>query len=357
MGYKLLDLSNKKEWSKYISKLPELQQDIYYTPEYYELYEKSGDGKAQCFIFEKDGDIALYPFLINSVNKLGYKLDDEYYDIQGAYGYNGVVSSSYDLDFRTNFYKYFKEYCTKHNIIAEFIRFNPIIENHKFCVKDVPIYALDNVLIDIQFSIDDIWMKSFDNGVRKAINRGKRNNLTFECYTGKEINDELLEEFIKIYHSTMDRNEANIYYYFTSEYFWNVIKQLPHNSLFSFVKKKDKIISVELNYYSELYAYGFCGGTLSEYFKFSPNSFLRFELIKVLKDLGVIYYSIGGGLTKDDSKYKFKKSFSKNIESKFYIGKKIYNKQLYNTICESWKKKYPTKKEEYNKYLLRYRYV
>ena len=86
MSYKILTLGEKEEWAKSLEKLPIDQQDIYYTPEYYALYEKNGDGQAICFVFEKDKDIALYPFLINSVNDLGYELDDEYFDIQGAYG-------------------------------------------------------------------------------------------------------------------------------------------------------------------------------------------------------------------------------------------------------------------------------
>ena len=96
MNYKVFSLQDKEEWNNLLKKLPTKQQDIYYTPEYYSLYENYGDGKAQCFVFEKEGEIALYPFLINSINQLGYELDNEYFDIQGAYGYNGVVSSSYD---------------------------------------------------------------------------------------------------------------------------------------------------------------------------------------------------------------------------------------------------------------------
>jgi hypothetical protein len=45
---------------------------------------------AKCFVYQKGSNITLYPFLINSVNALGYNLDKEYFDIQGAYGYNGV---------------------------------------------------------------------------------------------------------------------------------------------------------------------------------------------------------------------------------------------------------------------------
>jgi lipid II:glycine glycyltransferase (peptidoglycan interpeptide bridge formation enzyme) len=296
-------------------------------------------------------DIALYPFLLNSVNNVGYKLDKEYSDIQGVYGYNGVLSTSYDVDFRNFFYKYFNEFCIKKNIIAEFIRYNPIIKNHEFCVEDNPIYVLDNVLIDLQLSLEDIWMQSFDNGVRKAVKKGKTHNLVLESYTGEHLNNDLLSEFIKIYHSTMDRNSAGKFYYFNSEYFHNVIKLLPNNSLFSFVKKDNRIISVELNYFYGMYAYGFCGGTSSEFYKFSPNSFLRYELIKVLKDWGIKYYSIGGGLVKNDSKYKFKKSFSKHIDNKFFISKKIHNKKIYSEVLQQWE----SKTKSSNNKLLKYR--
>ena len=40
MSYRILTLNEKKEWSTSLEKLPVDQQDIYYTPEYYELYEK-----------------------------------------------------------------------------------------------------------------------------------------------------------------------------------------------------------------------------------------------------------------------------------------------------------------------------
>ena len=38
MKFEVLSLKNKKEWSALLSKLPIEQQDIYFTPEYYELY-------------------------------------------------------------------------------------------------------------------------------------------------------------------------------------------------------------------------------------------------------------------------------------------------------------------------------
>lgn len=354
MSYKVLKLEDKQEWNKYFELLPIEQQDVYYTPEYYQLYEENGDGTAECFVFEENGNIALYPYLINSVNKLGYDLDDEYFDIQGAYGYNGVVANCYDKYFKKSFFIEFDNYCQNNNIIAEFTRFNPIFENQKFESRHEPIYALDNVLIDISLDIDKIWRESFDNGVRKAVKKGNRNKLSYESYRGDEISDDLLNSFLKIYYSTMDRNDADDFYYFSENYFYQMKNVLPENILFSFVKKDAKVISVELNLINKINSYGFLGGTIAEFFSISPNSFLRFELIKDLKDRGIQNYSIGGGITMNDSKYKFKKSFSKKIESKFYIGKKTHNQEVYDNVVEQWENKFKTKD---NNKLLRYRDV
>ena len=108
---RIFKTKDAKEWNELLSQLPIEQQDVYFTPEYYGLYEAYGDGEAICFVYQDREKIALYPFMKNSVNKLGYCLDGEYYDIQGAYGYNGVVTNCKDGDFMADFWKAFDAYC------------------------------------------------------------------------------------------------------------------------------------------------------------------------------------------------------------------------------------------------------
>ena len=52
---------------------------------------------------------------------------------------------------------------------------------------------------------------------------------------------------------------------------------------------------------------------------------------------GCTTFHLGGGVGGDpeDSLFKFKKSFNRNSESKFYIGKKIFDKKVYDMIVES----------------------
>ena len=171
MSYLILTLNEKEEWSKLLGKLPIDQQDIYYTPEYYELYENNGEGKATCFVYKEAEDIAMYPFLINSVNELGYNLSEEYFDIQGAYGYNGVATSNNTISFKNNFQENFCNFCRNYNIIAEFTRFNPILKNNKFSDYLNPIKTNQDIIVDLKYSEIDTWEKVYDSSVRKNVNK------------------------------------------------------------------------------------------------------------------------------------------------------------------------------------------
>ena len=113
MKYSILSLKDEIKWKAFLDKLPPDKRDVYFTPDYYSLYQNYGDGKARCFVFEKDGEIALYPFLINPISPLGYKLEKEYNDIQGAYGYNGIISSTEETSFLAAFWDAFDAFARR----------------------------------------------------------------------------------------------------------------------------------------------------------------------------------------------------------------------------------------------------
>ena len=354
--YEILDLSSSQKWNKYLRSLPIDQQDIYFTPEYYQLYEELGDGLARCFVYEDGEDIALYPFLLNSVNKLGYNLVNQYYDIQGAYGHNGIIATSKSIHFLSDLLSTFLKYCKDNCIVAEFIRFNPIIKNHIYSNYITPVDALNSVIINLEPSIDSIWNNSLEGRARTAINKANRLSLEFVVILGDDISVKDIAEFRTIYLSTMKRNDADDFYFFTEEYFVQLIRKISENLILCFAKKDGIAISTEIDLFKNENAYAFLGGTLLKYNEFNPNSFLRYELIKALKEYGVKKYSIGGGHTRNDSIYKYKKSFNKNSNYKFYIGKKIHNLSVYNNIVSQWEAKYPEKIEKYKNFLLKYRY-
>src|SRR5699024_850546 len=134
----------------------------------------------------------------------------------------------------------------------------------------------------------------------------------------------------------MKRNSADEYYYFDKDYF--------KKSLIYF---KNNIITVEAIYRNETIAMGFyfvfdnyihihLSGTLTEYLNLSPAYILRYGVTQWGKEKGYQLIHHGGGRTNDreDSLYKFKKQFGKYTKFEFYIGKKIWNKTIYNKLCK-----------------------
>ena len=353
MSYHILTLNEKKEWSTSLEKLPVDQQDIYYTPEYYELYEKNGDGQAMCFVFEKDNAIALYPFLINSVNDLGYDLDAAYFDIQGAYGYNGVVSSNYNLSFRKDFYKTFYQYCTDKNVIAEFVRYNPIVSNHLFAEKIHDLHInRKTVSLNLEQSYDDIFKSQYSPKNRNKIRKGEK---TLTIRNGNKMKD--YNKFIPMYRYTMQRIDADKYYNFNDLFFKN-ISHILSDYCFVFIAYENQSnipLGALLLLIHKNKAHYFLSARSHLCDNNAVNNYLLDNAIIFTKKNKCTKFHLGGGntLNENDSLFKFKKNFSKKIHE-FYISKKIIQPNVYNSVCEVWGKNNPCKAQEFNNYLLKY---
>lgn len=351
--YEILGLQDKNTWNEYLRKFPVERQDIYFTPEYYALHENLGDGKAQCFVFQNETGMALYPFLINSVNDLNYDLNQDYYDIQGAYGYNGVISNTFDVSFIDDFYQAFNNYCDKKNIIAEFTRFHPLLGNINFSQKYLSVYFdRKTVYIDLNQGYDQIFNK-FQTNTQKQIKK------TFSKYNIDVIKIEKdtskIDVFLKIYHETMDRVRSVDYLYFSADYFKSLINEVNSTLFIALFEKKP--IASTIAIYSKHYIHSHLGGARSNYLYTSIYSRMYEEMIKLGIEKGCRYFDAGGGATKkgDDNLLKFKLHFSPTT-SKFYIGKCIRNKKVYNSVVNQWSKKCPSKISKHNNLILKYRY-
>jgi hypothetical protein len=352
-SFELIDLLDSEKWEYYLNKLPLNQLDIYYTPDYYRLYEELGDGLAQCFVFEYYDGIALYPFLKNEINVLGYKLNKKYYDIQGAYGYNGVVASTNDSQFVDKFYQAFEEYCQNENIVAEFTRFHPLLNNKSFSEIHLRvIYDRQTIFIDLKDNYENLF-NDFQRTTRKQIKRAvNRYQIEVKAYEN-DINQ--LNTFTDIYNETMDRVQSVPYLYFNKNYFKSLIENTKNVCFVAYCENKP--IASILALYNQFYLHGHLGGALTDYLHMSPYSLIYSEMIKFGQRKGCRFFHLGGGVTSKDNDplLQFKLNFSKSTVD-FYIGKKIHDEKIYNEVVSQWGEKYPKKMEMYNNILLKYRF-
>ncbi|SDB81158.1 GNAT family N-acetyltransferase [Williamwhitmania taraxaci] len=356
VNFEIINLSDSVKWNKYLHRLPQKLQDIYFTPEYYRLYEERGEGLAQCYVFEDGSGLALYPFLKNNVNSLGYSLDKEYFDIQGAYGYNGVICNTNNFDFIDKFNKSFQNYCRAENIITEFTRFHPIIENQRFAVNHLQIlFDRETIAIDLTQSYDEIWFKEYSSKNRNMIRKAEKLGYTSKIITQPSRNE--INNFISIYQRNMEMVGAEDYYYFNKEFFYNIFSlQKGFVYLFNIEDCNRQVASSTIFfYYGDFFHYHLSGRAPSA--DNSVNNFLLNEAVKFAKDMGAKTFHLGGGRScaPDDSLLKFKSNFSKTYLP-FYIGKRLHNHDVYDEVVRQWEARFPEKSEKYKNHVLKYRY-
>ena len=316
--------------------LPVKQQDVYFAPDYYSLYQNYGDGEAVCFVFEKDGELVLYPFLKSPITPLGYELDKEYYDIQGAYGYNGIISSDENPEFIAAFWEAFDAYCHGNDIIAEFTRFHPLLNNHRLASPQMKtFFNRHTVSIDLSLAEDEIWKNQISSKNRNMIRKAEKEGVTI-------VESDDYDAFKQLYDGTMAFLHAEDFYFFPKSYYDEYKETFKGKSMLYLAMYEGKAIAGSMFMFSDDYAHYHLSARDREYSRYAANNLILWYAICRAKTRGCKWMHFGGGTTgnEDDSLLKFKKEFSKT-ETEFWIGKRVHNQAVYDEIVRQWQNKFP----------------
>lgn len=307
--------------------------DIYFEPDYAELYETE-ENRAVEYRFECE-----YGFITNLFLKrqIDIKLPDEvqYFDLVTPYGYGGpVIHWTNDKEKLIQAYMDdFGRYTEKEHIIAEFVRFHPILGNG-VDFKEVYKSIFDRKTVGTNLTYDDVVAKEFSKHKRKDIRKALKNpEIRYEVTE----NPSTLQDFLKIYYSTMDRDKADDYYYFKPDYFQTMLEKFREHITAGRVFLGDQLIAMGVYFRYGKYLHAHLSGTLSEYLDYSPANILKYALAVYGHENGyeVIHYGGGTSRSPENGVYKFKKEFGKNTEFDFYIAKKVWNEEIYKQICST----------------------
>ena len=335
-------------WNQYLDLIPTEQQDLYFREEYVRLYETDSE-KACCFVYQDGNSIMLFPFLRREFQFNG----NTYYDFETAYGYGGPISNDHSDTFMTAALEAMSEKASSENFVCGFVRFHPLLENWDYFEK-VGRLIMDRktIAIDLSDGIEATWMNEIHTKNRNVIKKGEKNGLEF-------IVDEdfaYLPEFEDLYNSTMDKLEADGFYYFAPQYY-DQLKNSIQNKFLGIVKHEGKVVAGAIFFYQLPYGHYHLAGSDKSALKLSPNNFLLWEAAKELTRRGVKHFHLGGGTdgSEENSLYQYKRKFSKH-EYQFALGQMIFNPSLYEDICAEWAAANPEKAVKMKNILLKYKY-
>lgn len=325
---KEISIENEQEWDRVVRSFS--NYDVFYLSGYSKAFMKEApkNGQPILLLYENGLDKAINVVLRRDValdEKFVGKIDQgQFFDLITPYGYGGFWGEISDWDKLNHEYT---EYCMEKHYICEFVRFELFTDYH--CHYDGEIETrTHNVVRSLEMPLDEMWM-DFKQKVRKNVK--KANSFNLNCII--ENTNDHLDDFLRIYYSTMDRTAAEGEYYFSKQFYEDMSK-MSDNVMFFYVVHEGKIISTELVIYGTENAYSYLGGTDRDYFDVRPNDYLKYEIIKWAKAKGLKNFVLGGGYGADDGIFQYKLCLAPHGEYDFYIGRKIFDKEKYDRLTK-----------------------
>jgi predicted N-acyltransferase len=289
------------------------------------LYE---DIELNIFALESENGKIFYPFFKRSLKDIPLipREFHKYHDIIGSRYYGGpMVSVQKKKETLVKAYeKAFSHYCAKENIIAEFVRFDPNIQNHLYFDEYYDIkFNRETVHVNLDQEYTSIW-NGYKGRCRTAIRKATKNNIV----VSEEISPDRIDSFAKIYQAEMERKADSKHYFFSTKFFHRMIEIMSDNFKFFFAFHDDTMCGGTIVYCKDNIAYDFLMATHMDFWKFQPNNILLDSAIKWSKSNGFQVFDLMGGRK---GVFKFKSSFS-DMRQKFFIGKKTHNDSIYSRL-------------------------
>lgn len=306
--------------------------DIYFIKEWGKVNQYIEPGEPREFVLSTENGIVRNQYILREIPFV-YKRK-KFYDITSPYGYGGPYieecKDGYKDILLQQYMDSFEKYCRENDIVSEFIRFHPIVGNAKDFRK---IYAAEcirhTVGTDLTGDGDPVQLE-FSKSCRKNIKRAIKAGVTWNV-TERPTD---IQGFVDVYYSTMDRNEAGEFYYFPKEYFDTCMELFGDHILLVQAIYEEKTIAAGfyITYGDVIHAH--LSGTLSEYLYLSPAYIIKYATARWGKEHGYKLIHYGGGTSNDpeNSLYQFKLKFTKDTIFDFYVGRKIWNPEIYEGL-------------------------
>lgn len=344
MKFNVFDIRNK-QWSDTLDLIPASHKDVNFLSGWYQSWSSHEENaEALCLNFIYGDYIFLYPFFRKKIKD--YDLATEYYDIQSAYGYGGVIVNRSDIpqEIADKFNKYVTEWLHDNRVIAEFIRVHPLLSYFKRNVEYIPVRK--NILINTSSEY-----KIPDKHARQNISKAIASN----CTIVYDENCEYMNEFADLYLLTAERLRVRSFYKFSPEYFSLVKSLLKKYTVLIHILKDDTIVASGLLFKHHEKGNLHLTASKVEYQILRANDLLYYATIQYSIDNQIKVLNVGGGLGNkpDDSLLRFKSKFSNNLTD-IYIGKNILNKAVFDKITKTWELRHPELVLKYCNYFLKY---
>ncbi len=311
---------------KVYQSLPNSMKSPYHNPDYVSLDAEEKQKNENCsvkaafFIYQKGGETYYHPLHCTYTSHIDVT------DFESARGYGGPISTTRDLQFLSEASVEYKKCLNEHNVLAEFIRFTPVLANQEIYYGN---YWFDRATCAID--LVGYGLEKNSHGAISNINKATKNNCRVS-FTSSPTREQCLA-FNRIYNARMQALGAGEHYFYSEKY---VEKLIAQGSLLALVERDGEIVAASIFLRTECWHEYHLSAATPEGQKIGAINLIlhNYSMSCAMQNSdGSAILHLGGGTDNrpDNNLLKFKRSVGK-LEQSFCLGKYIHQPDRYEKL-------------------------
>lgn len=347
----VIQVDQREKWNTVVRSFSDW--DVYYLNEYARSFQIHGDGRPVLLHIEWGDARLVYIMMQEDLAAFkpfkGVLPEGRYYDWTTPYGYGGpLIEGKITTEWIQKVMEQVTQYAQHHHIVSQFFRFHPLLQNQKEIEScSTVVYMKKTVYMDT--TSKEVICANMTSNNRNMVRKAQKNGIQIIMDRGERI-----EEFMKIYHQTMEHRVADEYYFFERSYFEYIIRNMGDHMILFYAVYGEKIISASIFFYNEQFMHYHLSGTLYEYRNLGATNLLLTEAAFWAAEHGIKRFHLGGGVEEEDSLLRFKKHFNKKGLIDFCIGCNIFMQDVFDNLIEL-RKAQDADFDEQKPFLIKYR--
>ncbi len=362
----VLTLTDSEQWDGIVRTFR--FYDTYYLSGYVKAFHIHGDGEPLLFYYNdgkiKGINVAMKRSIIEDPHFKGILDEDCYFDLATPYGYGGWLierilpvehnapdmdevstgngksreagatvaagaDDKIDQDSLSWLFRDYERWCLRNNIVSEFVRFHPMIGNNETMANYYDIIKLGEV-VHMDLSSPEIIWENISSKNRNMIRKAMKNDVV--VYNGRF--PEIFNRFKVVYDSTMDKDDAEGYYYFEEPFYESICNDLETNAQMFWAEKDGEVIAASIMLECNGFMNYHLSGSLQDYSSLAPTNLLLYKAAVWGSEHGMRTLCLGGGVgSGEDSLFKFKRAFYKGEDlNHFHVGRKVFDPDVYQEL-------------------------
>jgi hypothetical protein len=238
-------------------------------------------------------------------------------DVITPYGYGGPVGPG--------FWEPYGDWCREHGVVTTFVRFHPLYANQRDAPSEVKVQPLAGTVA---------WRLDEDGDLTERMHRHHRRVVRKALAAGVEASAQLapesLEGFVALYRQTMERQEADDFYFLPPEY-WRALETTLRDHVVLFEAGDDAKL---LCLHAPPWLHYHLGASSDAGRRLGASTLLFLEAARWAQELGYTRFHLGGGVGgARDSLYEFKLRFDPGGEVEAATGKAVHDEEAYRSLA------------------------